>query len=123
MSTYRNFQPIDNPLLKNDGTVWNRLHSQREDVCALLNKAWLGRGTIEDLRAIGVTEPYVPDQQHHRELLQSRLRQLDDALDRLMAGSYGNCSNCGRWIEDTRLFADPALAFCIECQHRAETRT
>ncbi len=58
----------------------------------------------------------------HRELLQVRLRKIDDALDRLMAGSYGNCSKCGRWIEDTKLDFDPAIAFCLECWQRVQTK-
>jgi DnaK suppressor protein len=58
----------------------------------------------------------------HRELLQARLRRIDDALDRLMSGSYGNCSNCGRWIEDTKLEFDPTIAFCIGCWERMQTK-
>ena len=58
----------------------------------------------------------------HRELLQVRLSKIDDALDRLMTGSYGNCSKCGRWIEDTKLDFDAAIAFCIECWRRVQTK-
>ena len=32
-----------------------------------------------------------------------------------MSGSYGNCSKCGRAIDDTRLDIDPALALCLDC--------
>ena len=83
------------------GLVWNRLHSEREDVCEALLKA-------------------PSDTNWHRELLQSRLRKLDNALDRLMSGSYGNCSKCGRWIEDTKLAFDPAVEFCIDCWKRRQ---
>ncbi len=51
-------------------------------------------------------------------MLQARLRKVDDALDRLMSGSYGNCSKCGRAIDDTRLDIDPALALCLDCWSR-----
>jgi RNA polymerase-binding transcription factor DksA len=57
----------------------------------------------------------------HRELLQIRLSKVDDALDRLMSGVYGNCSHCGKWIEDTKLDFDPAIAFCIGCWERMQT--
>jgi hypothetical protein len=33
----------------------------------------------------------------------------------LMSGSFGDCVKCGRWIEDTKLHFDPAIAFCVEC--------
>ena len=51
-------------------------------------------------------------------MLQTRLRKVDDALDRLMSGSYGNCSKCGRAIDDSRLDLDPALALCLDCWGR-----
>lgn len=120
MSSNTSFRETQTPLAQHDSSVWGRLRSEREMVCELLNQSWLGKGTLEDLRAIGIVDPLVPDQRHHRELLHQRLRQVDDALDRLMSGSYGNCSKCGRWIEDDRLAADPSLAFCIDCQRRAE---
>jgi hypothetical protein len=48
-------------------------------------------------------------------LLQARLRKIDHALDRLMSGTYGECSKCGKWIEDTKLDFDPAIEFCLGC--------
>ena len=59
----------------------------------------------------------------HVELLQARLRKVDDALDRLMSGSYGDCVKCGRWVEDTKLDFDPAIAFCVECWQRLQLTT
>jgi len=55
----------------------------------------------------------------HNQLLE-RLRLIDDARDRLMAGTYGDCVICGKWIEDTKLHADPALPFCCACQRKSE---
>ena len=51
-------------------------------------------------------------------MLQTRLRKVDDALDRVMSGSYGNCSKCGRAIDDSKLEIDPALALCLVCWGR-----
>ena len=49
--------------------------------------------------------------------LASKLReQLDDvqrALDKLDAGSYGTCETCGEAINPDRLEAMPATRFCI----------
>lgn len=92
-----------------DGGVWYQLHSEREEVCeALLREP----GPSDQRRAV-LGETVNVNQ------LQRRLRLIDDALDRLMAGSYGNCVVCRRRIEDDRLHADPALPFCFECQRKS----
>ena len=102
--------------------VWNRLHSEREDICEALLKEY--RPGFESSRQgnEGGNEVPAGTAFWHRELLQSRLRKIDDALDRLMSGSYGNCCKCGRWIEDTKLEFDPAIAFCLECWAHALKR-
>jgi len=100
MSENRTIHLFDIPMGGQAGFVWNRLHGEREDLCeALLQDP----GTFLDER---------------RELLQTRLRKIDDALDRLMSGSYGNCSKCGRAIDDSNLNLDPALALCLDCWGR-----
>ncbi len=97
MSENRTIHLIEVPIGGKGGFVWNRLHGEREEVCeALLQDT----GLIVEGR---------------KEVLQTRLRKIDDALDRLMAGSYGNCSRCGRSIDDSRLDVDPALALCLDC--------
>ncbi|MEY2571502.1 MAG: DnaK suppressor protein [Acidimicrobiaceae bacterium] len=45
----------------------------------------------------------------------SRLRDVDDALARMAAGSYGSCESCGRPIAAERLAARPAARTCIAC--------
>ena len=50
------------------------------------------------------------------------LRQYDEALARLEAGSYGRCVICGREIEPERLDTLPYVALCIEDARKAETR-
>jgi RNA polymerase-binding transcription factor DksA len=56
----------------------------------------------------------------HRAQLETRLRQLNDAQDRLMDGVYGRCTDCGGEIDSGRLAADPASALCVNCQRSAE---
>jgi RNA polymerase-binding transcription factor DksA len=46
---------------------------------------------------------------------ESRLRELDDALERLRLGTYGACARCGRDIPAARLEALPATHFCVDC--------
>jgi DnaK suppressor protein len=44
------------------------------------------------------------------------LRQVVAALRRVADGSYGLCQDCGEPIDERRLFAMPATAFCTACQ-------
>jgi RNA polymerase-binding transcription factor DksA len=43
------------------------------------------------------------------------LQDIDEALAKLDAGTYGICESCGRTIPDARLEAMPAARLCIEC--------
>lgn len=54
--------------------------------------------------------------------LESQLGEIDDALARLAAGSYGRCVDCGAQIPDARLEARPQAARCLGCQRRSERR-
>ena len=46
--------------------------------------------------------------------------QIDAALQRMDAGAYGRCANCGRPIALQRLQAVPWARFCIDCQELQE---
>lgn len=48
------------------------------------------------------------------------LLQIEEALSRMNAGSYGRCINCGNSIHPLRLQAVPWARFCIDCQELAE---
>ncbi len=53
---------------------------------------------------------------HTRQLLS----QVNAALKRIDAGTYGMCSNCGRPIQPARLQALPYVTLCIDCQAKGE---
>lgn len=46
---------------------------------------------------------------------QRDLADLEEALDRLDAGSYGDCERCGRQILLERLRARPTTRTCVAC--------
>ena len=46
-----------------------------------------------------------------------RLADVEAALERRAAGSYGMCETCGRPIAPERLAARPAARTCIDCAH------
>jgi DnaK suppressor protein len=57
-----------------------------------------------------------------REAAERRVREVDAALGRLDAGTFGLCTACGGRIADARLEALPWAALCIDCQRRAVVR-
>lgn len=44
------------------------------------------------------------------------LKQVLAALQRIDDGSYGQCLDCGEPIDERRLTAMPAAAYCVACQ-------
>ena len=51
-------------------------------------------------------------------LLQQHLAEVDAALERVAAGTYGTCVRCGQPIGAARLEARPVSATCIGCALR-----
>lgn len=52
----------------------------------------------------------------NQALLAANQEQLDDvqnALEKIAAGTYGTCESCGEPISDARLEAMPAARYCI----------
>jgi DnaK suppressor protein len=47
--------------------------------------------------------------------LRETLSDIDNALAKIDAGTYGICERCGRPIGEDRLEAMPAARLCIEC--------
>jgi RNA polymerase-binding protein DksA len=47
--------------------------------------------------------------------LTETLTEIDDALAKLDAGTYGACESCGQPISPARLEAKPAARLCITC--------
>jgi RNA polymerase-binding transcription factor len=52
------------------------------------------------------------------EALRSNLAEVDGALGRIDAGTYGSCERCGKPIDPARLEARPEAGLCIECKQK-----
>lgn len=50
------------------------------------------------------------------------LYQTGHALERIEAGTYGLCENCGKPIGKARMQAFPRATLCVECKQRQERR-
>ena len=53
---------------------------------------------------------------------QATLEQINDALARIRAGTFGRCEECNAPIAKPRLQALPYTRHCIECARRLESR-
>ena len=49
------------------------------------------------------------------------LIQIEEALERIEAGVYGTCGDCGREIPKARLNAIPYATRCVKCATQRET--
>ncbi|HVF65457.1 MAG TPA: TraR/DksA family transcriptional regulator [Casimicrobiaceae bacterium] len=69
----------------------------------------------------------VGDELAARDIAEARqqlaaLADVEGALGRIAAGSYGECVDCGEPIAVARLRAYPAATRCIDCQGALEKR-
>lgn len=102
------------------------LEAERERTLAAVRALDRDReGIVESARLSAVDDEHDPEgatlgfERAHVEALlaaaRGRFDDLDRALDRLAAGTYGVCTSCGRPIGAGRLAARPAAALCISC--------
>ena len=112
MITNNQVKLIEVPIAGKAGLVWNCLHDEREDICEVMLRDYQSMSGAE---AEFNNSPPESAKDWHRELMQARVRKIDDALDRLMSGSYGRCVKCGLALKHTELDLDPAIAFCPRC--------
>lgn len=109
-----------------------RLHEERDRLSALRDGA---DQALRDDRQTGGSELSTLDQHsadlatelHDREVgesvlegLEAELEQVERALQRVDAGTYGHCEECGEPIPDERLEAVPAARFCTRHQELQE---
>jgi RNA polymerase-binding transcription factor DksA len=63
------------------------------------------------------------EQETMMSLQQNVQREIDNintALERIEAGTYGTCANCGKPINPARLEARPSSIYDIDCQELAD---
>jgi DnaK suppressor protein len=95
----------------NDAKLKIALKAKRDELQTLLDQALdqTQQGRLSRMDAM-------QQQAMAAETVRRRQREisaLTAALQRLQAGEYGYCLNCGEPIGEARLALDPAAAFCI----------
>jgi len=103
------------------GELWELLQAEKESIAHEI----VADGPLRhDAAELNECEPWDDAEEQlmrrHRDLLEIRLRDLNDAQDRLIDGGYGVCNDCGIRIGEQRLHADPAASLCLACQQLAE---
>ena len=95
-----------------------QIAQQRGGVISRAEAAANHFGTPEDSNAPRATERDLEFALGEREL--EELGALDAALQRIAAGTYGECTDCGVEIPAARLQATPEAPRCIACQEQVE---
>jgi DnaK suppressor protein len=55
--------------------------------------------------------------------LRESLKEVEHALQKYEAGTYGLCDSCGRPIEQARLEAIPQASLCLSCKTKQSKET
>ncbi|HKV40119.1 MAG TPA: TraR/DksA family transcriptional regulator [Blastocatellia bacterium] len=102
-----------------------RLSSQRDALLGMVERTEdYGREANRDISQDPADQA---SNSYTKELLFSQstnermlLRLIEDAIERLGDGAYGDCVNCGQEIQAKRLEALPWARYCIKCQELQE---
>ncbi len=54
------------------------------------------------------------------KILESSLRDINNALNRIEKGTYGICKYCGKEIDEKRLLIRPVASACVECKSKLQ---
>lgn len=104
--------------------VEERLKARRQELSELL------QSTAKPVRSLGGKDMGDEAQSASMDKLQNSLEQaeidemrsINDALDRIGKGEYGDCIDCDEPISEKRLEYYPFAARCIVCQEAEENR-
>ena len=72
---------------------------------------------MADKAANSYTKEFLFGQTHNDRSL---LNLVDQALNRIKDGSYGECNSCHQELQQKRLEAVPWTRYCITCQEKTE---
>lgn len=110
------------PTVRASEEIWERLQGEKQIlVRELLDEGPLCQGPVGGLQETDASEEnWRAIEWHHRGQLEARLRELNDAQNRLMVGGYGRCADCGGAIDSRRLRVVPEATLCIRCQKNVE---
>ena len=56
------------------------------------------------------------------KVLESTLRDINAAIDRIEKGTYGICKYCGEHISKKRMMARPVASTCVKCKTKLQSQ-
>ena len=108
---------IKEKLLEQRATIFSALESQTSDLKNLVKP--IESGDEVDIASDAVDRTLLDSLSSQDSL---RLKQIDNALERIRNGKYGICLGCGKEIPRERLEAIPYAFMCVNCASAAERR-
>jgi DnaK suppressor protein len=103
------------------------LERRRQELLKLVEEA-----SRERAEASAEVEPDWPDRASNAssaavlsrlgDMEQDELREIEDALARIDAGTWGRCETCGGAIGRQRLMALPEARQCLSCRSQSDRR-
>lgn len=73
------------------------------------------QGSNDPEEAAGQVEAYSTELETEFTL-ETQLRDVQNAIEKIGKGAYGVCENCGKPISQERLEASPEAKLCLNCQ-------
>ena len=102
------------------------LIAQRDQLLGNVQKALAGdihldRDSFPDEIDTATSETSIAFTGRLRERERSLLNKIDQTLEKLEEGVFGDCEKCGEEIGMKRLLARPVAGLCIDCKAQQET--
>jgi DnaK suppressor protein len=112
-------------LVKAASTLWGRVAALRADIARELRKYDDERFGLLATNVSDSAELAIADVIGDLYLAEidrdvSELREVENALKRITAGTYGTCVDCAQPIDPLRLEVNPHAARCLRCQENEE---
>jgi DnaK suppressor protein len=112
-------------LVKAASSLWGRLATLRADIARELRKYdderfGLIATNVADSAELSIADLIGDVYLAEIERDVCELRDVENALKRIAAGTYGICSECTQPIDPMRLELNPQAGRCLQCQENAE---
>lgn len=110
LASFRNNLLERRKVLQGDASNLADQALKREDGPHLpMHMADLGTATFDQEFALGLLQNE-----------EAEIREIDEALERLDDGTFGNCESCSNPIPASRLEAIPYTRLCMDCKRKEE---
>ena len=107
---------------KNINHIKEELEEKRAEILSFLKPA--PQGDEDNPDSADLAHHYQQSEQKNSldSYNQNLLIQIEDALQKIEAGTYGICDQCGKAIAPERLEIMPYAKYCMDCLNRFPSR-